>query len=134
MRRFTSSPVSGRNMDLQTIGNTEILLASVCKSPHRMWSDTDDSILAGDPNGNPPIWNSKISNPSSLKLLELFVSFNFEILTAQCSTHYTPAGRGDVLNIMVPQNVQLSEVIVTDIVDSDHLPIMFSILNPDTTR
>jgi hypothetical protein len=47
---------------------------------------------------------------------------------------YTPDGRGNVLDIVVHQNVRLSEVIVTDILDSDHLPIMFSILNPARTR
>jgi hypothetical protein len=48
--------------------------------------------------------------------------------------HYTPDGRGNVLNIVVHQNIRLSEVIVTDILDSNHLPIMFSILDPVRTR
>jgi hypothetical protein len=47
---------------------------------------------------------------------------------------YTPDGRGDVLDTVVYQNVRLSEVTVTDIPDSDHLPTMFSILNPARTR
>jgi hypothetical protein len=85
-------------------------------------------------NAKHPVWNSNVSNTSGLQLLELFVSSNFEISTPQCSTHCTPDGRGDTLDIVVYQNVRLSEVIVSDILDSDHLPIMFSILDPVRTR
>jgi hypothetical protein len=35
------------------------------------------SILAGDLKAKHPVWNSKVSKPSGLKLLELFIS-NFE--------------------------------------------------------
>jgi hypothetical protein len=54
--------------------------------------------------------------------------------TPQCSTHYIPDGRGDVLDLAVHQNVRLSEVIVTNILDSDHLSIMLSILDPVRMR
>jgi hypothetical protein len=47
--------------------------------------------------------------------------------------HYTLDGRGDVLDIAVHQNARLSETTVTDILYSDHLPIMFSILDPVRT-
>jgi hypothetical protein len=82
-----------------------------------MWSDTDitallsfrsKSILTGDMNTKHPIWNIKVSNHSGLKLLELFVSSNFEISTPQFSAHYTSEGRGDVLYIVVHQSVRLS--------------------------
>jgi hypothetical protein len=65
-----------------------MFLAAVYKSPYKLWSDTDiiellsfrnKPILAGDLNAKHPVWNSKVSNPSGLKLLELFVSFKFEI-------------------------------------------------------
>jgi hypothetical protein len=71
-----------------------------------------------------------------LKLLELFIGSNFKISIPQCPAHYTPDGTDDVLDIVVHQKVQLSEVTVTDILDSDHLPelIMFSILDPVTMR
>jgi hypothetical protein len=69
------------------------------------------------------------SDISDLKIMELFVSSNFEISAPQCPVHYTHDGRGDVLESVVHQNVRLSEVIVTDILDSPHLPIMFSILD-----
>jgi hypothetical protein len=83
-----------------------MFLAAVYKSQQKLWIDTDirellgfrkKSILAGDLNAKHPVWNSKVSNPSGLKLLELFVSFNFEISAPQYSTHYTPDGRGNVL-------------------------------------
>jgi hypothetical protein len=82
-----------------------------------MWSDTDitellgfrsKSILAGDLNAKHLIWSTKVSNHSGLKLLELFAGCNFEILAPQCCTYYTPEGRGDVLDIVVHQNVRLS--------------------------
>jgi hypothetical protein len=96
------------------IGNTEMLLAAVYKTPQRLWSDTDitqllgfrnKSMLAGDLNPKHPVWNSQVTNPSGWKLLELFVSSNFEISAPQCSMHYTPDGRGDVLDIVVYQNI-----------------------------
>jgi hypothetical protein len=54
---------------------------------------------------------------------------NFEISAPQHPTHFVSDGRGDVLNIVVHKDVRLSEVRVLDIMDSDHLPIMFCILD-----
>jgi hypothetical protein len=85
--------------------------------------------LAGDLNAKPPVWNSKVSNPSGLKRLGLFVNFNFEISAPQHPTHFVPNGRGDVRDIVVHKDVRHSEVSVLDIKDSDHLPIMFCILD-----
>jgi hypothetical protein len=53
----------------------------------------------------------------------------FEISAPQCPTHYSPAGNGDVLDIVVHRNSRLSNVIVSDNLDSDHLPIVFHILD-----
>jgi endonuclease/exonuclease/phosphatase (EEP) superfamily protein YafD len=103
-----------------------------------VWNDADitellsfrtKSILAGDLNAKNPVWNNRASKPSGLKLLDLFIYSNFDISAPQCPTHFVPDGRGDVLDIAVHQDVRLSEVIVLDILDSDHLPIMFSILD-----
>jgi hypothetical protein len=56
------------------IGNSEMLLAAVCKSPGHAWNDTDitkllsfrhKSILAGDLNAKHPFWNALLK----LKLL-----------------------------------------------------------------
>jgi hypothetical protein len=59
------------------IGNKEILLAAVYKPPGRACSDSDvigllylrnKSILAGDLNAKNPIWSSRISNFSGIRL------------------------------------------------------------------
>jgi hypothetical protein len=103
-------------------GNSEILLASVYKSPGRAWSDTDitellhfrrKSILAGDLNAKHPFWNSAVSNPSGEKPMVLFDLSEFEISAPQYPTHYSPAGNGDVLDIVVHQNIRVSDVIVS---------------------
>jgi hypothetical protein len=72
--------------------------------------------------------------PLRLEILGIIVSSNFEIPAPQCCMHYTPDGRGDVLIVVVHQNVRLLEVIITDILDSDHLPVMFSVMDPVRTR
>jgi hypothetical protein len=70
------------------IGNCEILLGAVCKSPGHACSDFDffellsfrhKSILAGDQNVNLPFWNSAVSNRSCEKLLGLFDANEFEM-------------------------------------------------------
>jgi hypothetical protein len=79
------------------IGNSEILLAAVYKSPGRAWCDADItellsfrpiSILAGDLNGRNPFWNSALSNPSGDKFLQLFDVSQFEIKAPQCPTQF----------------------------------------------
>jgi hypothetical protein len=64
------------------------------------------SILAGDLNAKHPFWNSAVPNPSGEELLRLFYASQFEISAPQCPTHYSPAGNGDVLDIVVHQNIQ----------------------------
>jgi hypothetical protein len=75
-----------------------------------------------------PLWNSGVSNPSGEKQLSLFDVHEFEISVPQCPTHYSPAGNGDVLDIEVHQNNKVSDVTVSTILDSDHLPLIFHIL------
>jgi hypothetical protein len=61
-----------------------------------------------------------------------FIDLNeFEISAPQYHTHYSPAGNGNVPDIVVHQNIRLSYIIVPDILDSDHLPIMHHILDHD---
>jgi exonuclease III len=59
------------------IGNQDVLIAAVYKSPGCTWNDADisellgfrhKSILAGDLNAKHPSWNSAVSNPSDQKL------------------------------------------------------------------
>jgi hypothetical protein len=96
------------------IENTEILFAVLYKSSQRIWSDTDiteflrfrsKSILAGDMMQSTLFGIVKFQTPD-LKFVQLFVSSNFEIPTPQCSMHYTPDGKGDVLDIIY-QNFRL---------------------------
>jgi hypothetical protein len=56
------------------------------------------------------------------KLLQLFNINDFEIWAPQCPTHYIPAGNVDVMDTVVHKNIRFSNVIVSDIPDSDHLP------------
>jgi hypothetical protein len=60
--------------------------------------------------------------------VDLFDVNEFEILAPQCPTHYFLARNGDVLDI-VHKTIRVSDVIVSDILDSDHLPIVFHILD-----
>jgi hypothetical protein len=114
------------------IGNSEVLL------PRKAWSDANitellsfrrKSILTGDLNATHPFWNCAVSKNSGEKLMNLFHLNAFEISAPQCPTHYSPVGNGDVLNIVVHQNIRVSNVIVSDILDSDHIPIAFHIVD-----
>jgi exonuclease III len=96
--------------------NDVVLLAAVYKSPGGPWNNTDilkllgfkrKTILAGDLNAKHPFWNSSVSNPSGVELLELFHKNEFEIPAPQCPTLYSPAGNGDILDIVVHQNIGL---------------------------
>jgi hypothetical protein len=85
--------------------------------------------LAGDLNAKHPFWNSAVSNPSGEKLLHSFYVNQFEISAPPCPTHYSPVGNGDVLDIVVHQNIGVSRVIVSVIFDADQLPIVLHILD-----
>jgi hypothetical protein len=115
----------------------------VYKSTGHTWSDADIAellslrlnwILAGDPNAKHPSWNSAVSNPSGEKLLTFFDRNYLEISALQCPTNYSLEGSGDVLDIEVHKNIRLSNVIVSDILDSDYLPIIFHILDHIRTK
>jgi hypothetical protein len=86
-------------------------------------------ILASDLNAKHQFWNSRLRNPSGEKLLKSFDLHNFEISAPQHPLHYSPAGNGEVLDIVVHMNIRLSNVIVSDNLDSDHLPMIFHILD-----
>jgi hypothetical protein len=125
------------------IGNREILLAAVYQSPGRKWIDADIAelknlrhkcILPGHLNAKHPSWNSAVSNTSSEKLLQFFDRYDFKISAPKWPTHYSPGGSGDVLDIVVHKNIRLSKIIVSDILDSDHLPIIFHILDHVRTK
>jgi hypothetical protein len=52
-----------------------------------------------------------------------------EISVPHCPTHYSPAANGNVLGFLVHQNIRVSDIIVSDILDSYHLPIILHILD-----
>jgi hypothetical protein len=66
---------------------------------------------------------------SGEKLIASFDLSEFEISVAQYTTHYSPTRNGDVLDIVVHRSIGVSDIIVSDILESDGLPIIFNILN-----
>jgi hypothetical protein len=64
----------------------------------------------------------------------LFEASDFEMSAPQCPTNYSPVGNGDVLDIVVHKNIRLSNVTVSDILASDHLPIGFNVLDHVSTK
>jgi hypothetical protein len=71
------------------------------------------SISAGDLKAKNQFWNSAGSNPTGEKLLHLFDVNQFEMSAPQGPTHYSPTGNGDLLDIVVLQNIRTSDVIVS---------------------
>jgi hypothetical protein len=103
------------------IGNNEVLLAAVYKSPGHALNDADvtdllsfrhKSLLTGDLNATHPFWNRVVSNLSGAKLLHLLHTNGHEISAPQYPTRNSSVGNGDMLDIIVHKNVRLSEVIV----------------------
>jgi hypothetical protein len=68
-----------------------------------------------------------------MRLLDL-QGKSFQISAPQCPTHHTPQGTGDVFDTLVHRNVRLSDVTVSDILDTDHLPVLFHILDHVSAR
>jgi hypothetical protein len=125
-----------------SVGRKEILLAAVYRSPARDWTDTDvkellslkdKAVLVGDLNAKYPVWNSQLSNRSGTRLLDLQDNSDFRISAPRYPTHYTPSGKGDVLDIVLHRNVRISEVKVLEILESDHLPILFHMMDHVST-
>jgi hypothetical protein len=61
--------------------------------------------------------------------MNLFHNCDFQISAPQSPTQYTPQRNNDVLDIVVHRNVLPSDVTVSDVLDSDHLPIFLHILD-----
>jgi hypothetical protein len=78
--------------------------------------------------------NSIVPHPSRRKLLQLFDVNDFETPAPQHPIDYFPAGNGDVLDIVVHQNLRLSHATASDILDSDHVPVVFHILDLITSN
>jgi hypothetical protein len=108
------------------IGNSEMLLTTVCKPRGHAWNDPDItkllsfshmSLLAEDVNVKYQLWNSIVSNPADEKKTKYIVYINgFNNSVPICPTHYSPAGNGDMIDISVHKNIRLSDIIFFDIV------------------
>jgi hypothetical protein len=75
-----------------------------------------------------------VSSPPGVKLQNLLHINEFQTSAPHCPTPYSPAGNDDMLDIVEHKNVWSSEFIVSDTVDSDHLPVVFHLLNHIRTR
>jgi hypothetical protein len=115
-----------------------VLLAAVYKSSCHAWNNAEivellcfrhKSLLAGDLNSKHPFLKSVFTYSSDAKLLNLLHINEYEISAPKYPTDYFPAENGDMLDIVVHKNVQLSEVIFCDIMDSDNLPIVCHVLD-----
>jgi hypothetical protein len=112
------------------IGNSEVY-----KSPDHTRNDADIIRLlsfrleAGDLNAKYLFWNKVVSNTLFAKQLDSLHINEIEISTPHYPTHHCPAGNGDVLNIVANKNFQLSEIIVSYVLDSDHIPIDFHLMD-----
>jgi hypothetical protein len=118
-------------------GNSKILLPTIHKFLGYTWSDADiinllsfrnKYLLADDQNVKKPVWDIQVSNPSGKKLLELFDNY-CQISAPQYPTHYTTQGNDDMVNILLHKSVQLSDAIVSNILDYDNLLIFFHFLD-----
>jgi hypothetical protein len=94
----------------------------------------NQTVLAVDLNAKHPVRNSHVSNKSGMRLLNLQDNSDFQISAPRCPTRYTPSDNGDVLDIVVHRNVRLHKVQVLKILDSDHVPILFHMLDHVSSR
>jgi hypothetical protein len=115
------------------IGVNEILLATVNKFPGRVWIDADvsellnfrnKSLVVGDLNTRSPVGNNQFQTHQarSYSLYLIKMAFRFQLHTAP---HIILQGSCD----MIHKNVRLSDVTVSAILGSDHLPNIFHILD-----
>jgi len=70
-----------------------------------------------------------LQTPQVRNSLTLPIKNDFQISAPPSPTHYAPRGNGDILDIAIHHNVRLSGITMSDVLDSDHLPIFFNILN-----
>jgi hypothetical protein len=83
-------------------------------------------------------WEIKVFFKSVLLFVTYLLTYprinEFEISAPDFPTHYSPAGNGDVLDIHVHKNIRMSEFTVSDILDSENLPIVSHTLDRVRTR
>jgi hypothetical protein len=123
-------------------GKSKLRLADVYKPPRRSWINADiiellnvrhKSVLTVDLNANHPFWNSAVSNLSGENCWSCLILMNLKSQGHNAPLIFLLWGMVMCL-ILWHQNVRLSEVIASDVLDSDHLPIIFHILDHVTTN
>jgi hypothetical protein len=114
------------------IGNSDVLLQAVSKSPSHAWNDAGiieflsirhNLLLVRYLNTNHPFENSIVSNISGATLVNLLHINEFEISAPQCPTDYLPAENGDIFDTVLHKNIRLSEVTVSDRSPTNHFPL-----------
>jgi hypothetical protein len=61
--------------------------------------------------------------------MAVFDLSEFEISAPQCPTQHSPGGNGDVLDIVGHKDIKEWNIIVSDILNSVHLPVIIHILD-----
>jgi hypothetical protein len=56
-------------------------------------------------------------------------AFHISMPQYPAHTHYNPQGNGDVPVFVLHQNIRLRDITLSDILCSDHLPVIFHILD-----
>jgi hypothetical protein len=120
-----------------------VLLAAVYKSPGHAWNDTDitellsswhKALLAGDLNAKHPFWNSVVSNPSGMNLLNVLHTNEFEISAPQCPTHYSLRKMVTCSILLWTRMSGCQKSLSLIFWTQDHLPIVFHLLDHIRTR
>jgi hypothetical protein len=96
---------------------------------HQATPSMMQTLLEGDLNARHPFWNSIVSNPSCAIVQNLLYMNESEISAPQWPNPCSPTGNSDVLDIVVHKNVRLSEVIVSEMLESDLISIVFRFLD-----
>lgn len=121
------------------INNVETLFAAVYKPPDRLLAVhditelstlTNKCILAGDLNAKHTAWHSRRINRAGDELYRYHLNNVININAPTVPTHHWMGrGMGDVLDIVIYKNINISaDITVLQELSSDHLPIHFQLL------
>lgn len=98
------------------------------KDINKLMSLGEDVVIAGDLNCKDTTWHCGRANRDGRKLKEFLSTSDLRILFPDSPTHFPPKGLPSVLDIaLVKGSLTVSEVIASDALSSDHLPITFTI-------
>ena len=118
--------------------NSEIIFIVTYKKPETQLNVEDlqklqhlgrKILIAGDLNSKHRFWNSRKQNRNGLRLYDSLHHIDFAIIAPTSPTHYPKnGGTPDVLDVVLYKNVRIMTDVLTDnVLNSDHLPIIFEI-------